>query len=171
MVKFKSESGYSLLEMIITIGLIAIAISLSGFGLSVIFNSNVNSKANEFASELRLTASKELAASQKNYEAILKYDGTDDHYYLDVTVRNDGEVNKPVIKTINFSKTIAITKDGTPVKDISDINVTNRTFAFDQSSGGLISGGAGTYTFSATTSDITRDVVVTQVNGRVYVDE
>ncbi len=163
----KNESGYTLLEMIITIGLIGIAIGMSGFGLRTVFNSNLDSVANEFANEVRLTYSRELAASNNDYSMILSYDSSNGYYKANLYVERNGG-SRELLKTIKFSKAISIMKDGA---DVSGLAESERSFEFDQSSGKLLSNGEGTYTFTSSTSTMIRDVIVVKDNGRVYVDE
>ena len=180
MIDFRDEDGYSLLEMIITIGLIAIAIGMSTFGLNSVFNSNVNSYANTLANEIRLTSSRELAASNKDYSLVLNYQTADDRYVATVYVTPDDTGVRQEIKQIKFSQGIIIEKDGLNLKDGIDLpitdasslsNETTRSFVFDASSGALVTDGDGTYTMYSKTSTITRDIVVIKMNGRVYVDE
>jgi len=172
----KSESGYSLLEMIITIALIAIAISTTTFGLSVIFSNNVNSYANEMANQFRLVQTREMAKSKNDYLITIKYDSGDSRYEIITSASFDGGPWKD-IHTIKLPKVYTIKKDGS-VLGTSD----TQYLIFNPSSGAIevaappiVPAGAvnaaGTYTLSSTSSDLTRDIVVLRINGRVYVNE
>lgn len=170
----KDEGGYSLLEMILTIGLIAIAIGTSTFGLNTVFNSNVNSKANTIVNEIRLTSSRQLGANERVYETIVSYDVSDNRV-LFTTYVTDTSIASPTpqnIKTIRLSRGMNLVKDvsGTPTA-IESLTLDERTFTFDSSSGALTSGGGGVYTLTSDNSSISRDIVVLTQSGRVYVDE
>ncbi len=172
----RDESGYSLIEMIITIGLIAIALGTTSFGLSTIYNSNVNSYVNEVANEVRLARAREMAASKNDYQVVFEYNTAEQKYQIISKVKI-GVENYTTLKTINLPRTITLSKDisgtFTALNDpaLSDANL--RTFQFDESSGELLSGvgGEGTYRMSASNSAITKDFVVIKANGRVYIEE
>jgi len=173
MIDLRDEGGYSLLEMIITIGLIAIAIGMSTFGLNAVFNSNVNSYANSLASELRIASSREMAVFDKSYTVELDYDTTENRYvaisYVKPLSASESELSR-----IKFPKGMTISKGGQSLEYLINNSLIlegERKFQFDPSSGALISAAAGTYQLSSVSSSITRDIVVVEVNGRVYVDE
>lgn len=172
----RDESGYSLLEMIITIGLIAIALGTTSFGLSTIFNSNVNSYVNEVANEVRLARAREMAASDNDYQVVFEYDPVDERYKVISKVSIDG-ANYVTIKTIKLPKSITLSKEVLGIfvslDDASLNDETLRLFQFDASSGKLLGSvsGEGTYRISASNSSITKDFVVIKANGRVYIDE
>lgn len=170
MKRFKEERGYSLLEVIITIGLISIAIGTSTFGLRTVFNNNVMSVANEFASEVRQVAIKEMASDRHNYSGIIEYDASSEKYSLVLYIErwNGGGYDaRAVYKTVKFSGSVVFTKDGTAVKDLVE---DDRSFTFNAATGEVTSGGAGNYVITSPSSSLAKKVQVIQANGRVYVD-
>lgn len=183
----KNENGYTLLEIIITMGILAIAIGTSSFGLRSIFNNNVNSYANQFANEIRLVASRELGSAEgesndRDYKLEVSFDSTGQRV-IAVTYLKVGAGAYDELTRINFPKSMTIAKDGVQIDASTNIvghalySDETRTFEFDASSGALIvytpSGDSaeGRYTIRSANSSITRDVVVIQANGRVYVDD
>lgn len=91
------EQGYTLLELIITIGLISIAIGLSSFGLNVIYTSNVGSYASQVTNDIKLVQTKEMASNGKDYRLILDHDGS--KYTVLIQVRIISNYMKLLTKT------------------------------------------------------------------------
>lgn len=169
----KRESGYTLIEMIITIGLISIAIGLSSFGLSVIYNSNVSAYASRIVSDIKLVQTKEMASNDLDYRMFLSHDGT--HYTVDVQVKQPAGVWTD-FKNYELPRAMVLSKYslGSPVPIDDPVFDTDAdlTFEFDVSSGKLLNGsGFGRYQISASSSDRIIEFVVIEQNGRVYIDE
>lgn len=162
------NKGYTLLELIIVIGLIAIAASLSGFGLSSLYSSNVNAKLNEVVNEIRLAQSREMASKDKDYEVIISY--ADNHYSM-TTYMQEGANPKVTLKTIELSKKLVLEKDNGAFQAVKDLSIEKRKFVFDASSGKLLTEGSGRYRIGGISSGDNKEFVVIEQNGRVYVDE
>ncbi len=101
------EQGYTLLELIITIGLISIAIGLSSFGLNVIYTSNVGSYASQVTNDIKLVQTKEMASNGKDYRLILDHDGS--KYTVLIQVSTDGS-NWNMYKNYKLPKAMVIKK-------------------------------------------------------------
>lgn len=178
MLDFKDNKGYSLIELIITIGLISIAIGLSSFGLSVIYNSNVNAIGSNIVNDIRLVQAKEMASNALDYRLVLGYDGN--QYTVDIHVKESALASWPatpnVYKSYEIPKAMTLKKDdgGTyyEIDDVAHFDVDDLTFEFDVSSGKVLGGnGAGRYELSSSSSDKIVEFVVVAQNGRVYIVE
>lgn len=173
---FVKEEGYTLLEMIITIALIGIALGLSGFGLSAIFNNNVNGYVNEIVNDIRLVQTKEMGTSNLTFETTFGHDGT--NYIMTMT-----EVTALTVhKTTKFPKSIVLEKYDTATSTFKELKLIDdtaaplledkkKTFRFNASSGKLLTSAAGRYRVSSTAATLEREFVVVEANGRVYVEE
>lgn len=169
MIKIYNQKGYTLLELIITIGLIAIAISVTGFGLNAIYTSNINSHASQLVNEIRLVQTKEMSSLNKDYKLILSKSGSN---YIARTTVTVGGVSTQVklIKLPNgFTLKKLIGSNYVEIGAISDVG--EREFAFDAASGRLITDGDGKYQVTSTSSSKVIEFGVIKQNGRVYVDE
>ena len=160
-----------MLEMIIVIGLLGVAIGFTTFGLSTVYNTNVNAKGNELVSDIRLTMTKEMAAKDKDYRLILSKVG--DNYYSTMSLSSDAGLTWTAIKTSKLSNGMVLKKDngsGSFV-EISTLPIEQRTFTFEANSGKVTSQGSGRYELSSTSSTRVIEIVVVRESGRVYIDE
>lgn len=170
MKKLKEEAGFTLLEMIIVIGLLGIAIGFTTFGLGIVYNTNVNAIGSELVSDIRLTMTKEMASKDKDFRLVLSKVG--ENYYSTMSLSTDGSTWS-VIKTTKLSKGMVLKKDdgsGNFV-EVSILPVNQRTFTFEANSGKVTSQGAGRYELSSTTSTRVIEIVAVRESGRVYIDE
>jgi len=159
--KLENNQGYTLLEMMIVIALLAIAISLSGFGLSTLYSTNIKGKTNELVNEIRLVQTKEMASKTKDYKATISF--VDGHYRLRTSV--DGTV----IKTIDLSSKFKIKKKNAS-NNFVDLPSTGTEIIFDASSG-KATAGAGRYKITTSLGSDPIEFVIVAQNGRVYIDE
>lgn len=164
----RNEEGYTLLEMIITIGLIGIAIGMSSFGLSTIYNSNVNARANELVSEIRIVSTKEMASKDGDFE--LEFTKIGDHYYAYTRQTLAGVTT--TIKSIKLPNGMTIEKNiSGSWTGIESLPKADRSFTFDPSSGRLTSNGNGRYKVASNISTRVIEFVVVKESGRTYIDE
>ena len=171
MKRLKEEAGFTLLEMIIVIGLLGVAIGFTTFGLSTVYNTNVNAMGNELVSDIRLTMTKEMAAKDKDYRLIFSKAG--DNYYATISLSSDAGLTWSAIKTVKLSNGMILKKDngsGSFV-EVSAFSEDERTFKFEANSGKVISQGWGRYELSSTSSTRVMEIVVVRESGRVYIDE
>lgn len=168
----RRQDGYTLIEMIIVMALLAIAIGLSGFGLNTIYTNNINTYSNQLVSEIKLVQTKEMASKDKDYKLTLTYDSSLEQYVGTTLVRLGSTGTYSTLKTIKFPKKVAIKKlDGGNYVDIQSLGTI--TFEFDGTSGQVknIANGGGRYEISSTTSSRVIKFDVIQQNGRVVIDE
>lgn len=175
----RRNDGYTLLEVIITIGLIGIAISASTFGLRTIYNSNINARASEVVNTLRLARTKQMASSATPTvyrDVIIEHDGSQ---YSVVTKLIDSGGNTTV-STLELPKSIHMQKYNTATATYEELSsiaqpvaIRDRvkTFRFDPSSGKIVTSAHGKYRLNATNSDLEVVFVVVALNGRVYIEE
>jgi len=176
---FKGNKGFTLLEIIIVIGLIGIAIGGSGFGLSVIFNGNVNAGASELVNEIRMAQTKQMASATKTYDVVITHDG--DNYYVTTKMLVNATGIVTELKSIKMSNTMSIKKynDSTSLYEelssitdpVADTSLKVKTFRFSPSSGKILSSAHGKYRVSSGISSVVIDFAVVQVNGRVYIEQ
>ncbi|PKM57875.1 MAG: hypothetical protein CVU98_03885 [Firmicutes bacterium HGW-Firmicutes-3] len=170
----KGQEGYTLIEMIIVMALLAIAIGLSGFGLNTLYTNNINTYSNQLISEIKLVQTKEMASKDKDYRLTLAYDSTIEQYIGTTLVRTGATGTYSTLKTIRFPKKVSIKKwDGTAYKDIQPPNHTLISFEFDSTSGQVknTANGDGKYEISSTASSRVIEFEVIKQNGRVVMDE
>lgn len=167
------NGGYTLLEIIITMGIIAIAIGTASFGLSVIFGNNVNSHASELVNEIRTAQTRQMASSTKTYDVSITHDGSN---YVVKTYVTESAV-KTEVKSTKFSNKLSIWKyDGSnyielsTISDPTDILNQVKTFRFSGSSGKLISSAYGDYLVKSDISDVEVNFFVVKENGRVFIE-
>lgn len=167
-----NQQGYTLLEMIIVIGLIGVGLGLTSFGLNVIFNANVNSYSQQIVSEIKNVQVKEMAAKSKDFSMEIRY--VTDHYELYI-ISTDTAAAVSTNKTIAFPTSIVIEKETAPgtFVELKDPIFTpdKRSFAFSEGTGKLVTNGEGTYRVTAVNSDLTRLIRVYKQNGRVVVEQ
>ena len=169
--RFKEEAGFTLLEMIIVIGLLGVAIGFTTFGLSTVYNTNVNAMGNALVSDIRLTMTKEMAAKDKDYSLELSKSGN--NYYATMYLSEDAWASRVAIKTVKLSNGMILKKDngsGSFV-EVATLPVEHRTFTFEANSGKVTSQGSGRYELSSTSSTRVIEIVVVRESGRVYIDE
>lgn len=166
-----NEFGYTLIEIIITIGLISIAIGLTTFGLSTVYRSNVNSYSSQIINEIKKIQTQEMASSKNDYEVIISHNGT--NYVVTTYVSFDGNP-KTTFKTIELPIYVSIHKkigaDFVDLYTISDIDKSQRTFSFNSSSGKLTSDGEGIYRVILETDGSFKEFQVIKQNGKVVGD-
>lgn len=176
---YTSNKGFTLIEMIITIGIIAIAIGVSSLGLSTVYRSNVNAYTSRVINDIKLVQTKEMASNDKNYKLI--FTKTSDNYHVAVLV-GVAAVPINVLKGYDLPKNMVIKKkiagNFEDIGDNSFFSSNDLSFEFDASSGrmteygaGPYVSGAGTYQISSSSSDQVKEFVVVKENGRVYLNE
>ena len=168
----RRQDGYTLLEMIIVMALLAIAIGLSGFGLNTLYTNNINTYSNQLISEIKLVQTKEMASKDKDYKLTLAYDSSLEQYIATTLVRLEASGTYSTLKTIKFPKKVTIKKlDGANYVDIQSLGTI--TFEFDGTSGQVksIANGDGRYEISSTTSSRVIKFDVILQNGRVVMNE
>jgi prepilin-type N-terminal cleavage/methylation domain-containing protein len=176
-----NEKGYTLIELIIVIGLLAIAIGLSGFGLNVIYTNNVNTYATQLVSEIKLVQTKEMASKNNDYKIVMRYDTLEKQYISETWVRVGAAGTYQVLHSISLPSNMVIKKwddDLSSItyltyKEIKYFSPNSMTFIFEAMSGKLESStnGAGKYQISSTTSTKIKIFTVTAQNGRVVEDD
>lgn len=172
-----NTSGYSLIELIVTIGLISVAIGFTTFGLSVIYNNNVNVYASRIVSDIKLVQTKEMASNDLDYRLMLGHDGN--KYTVEIEVKESSEIwsaASTTFKEYDLPRVMVLEKyTGAAFVAIDDVIFDvegDLTFEFDVSSGKILNdSGAGRYRLTSTSSDKVIEFVATEQNGRVYIDE
>lgn len=174
MEQIRNEDGYSLLEMIITIAIIAVAISMTSFGLGTIYSSNVKNYSSQVVSEIKSVQIKRLAAKDNDFR--LEIEKPSFNYIVETIMIADidGDMvdEEVVINTIEIPSNMSIKKEiGGIFEEIDTIAATEVQFTFDPSSGAETSGGAGVYQMSLSDGSNMIEFEVIAQNGRVFVHE
>lgn len=174
-----NDKGFSLLELIIVIGVIGLAIGMTTFGFNLIFSSNTKSYAKQFESDLRGMRNDTMYAIDKTYYMLWKYD---DGSYM-YTIYDSSDLLHPFeIKTVDLHADIKVSVDigdGNGFLDLDSTygsNPNNLKIQFEKSSGkitNIISNNNGEvkYKFTSTTTSDEMIVHVIVELGRVYSDE
>ncbi len=144
-IQLKNESGFTLLEMIITIALIAIVASISGFGLNGVFNANLKNISYDTASDIRHISFKSVSEFDRAYQLVLTYDNSSKRYGYEIQTMAVGDTSPVVIETKDFRSSLVIMREDASgnwveLNDTS-IDITSHpergTFCFDTSTGGI----------------------------------
>lgn len=170
----KRDEGYTLIELILVIAIIAVAISMTSFGIGSLYSSNVKNFSSQVVSQIRNVQVKELASKDSDYEMAITKVGS--KYQANTTMKadidGDGVDEIQVIHSIEFPSNISIKKlVGASYFEISTLTPSEVEFAFDPSSGALITSGNGTYRMSLVDSSTTIEFEVVAQNGRVYTND
>ncbi len=192
-----NNRGFTLMELIITISIVAIAAGLSGFGLNALFSANLDNIAHDITSELRNIRFREVSEYNNDYQMVFTYDSDKDNYGYIVQKRYDDSGTEVTleVKRNDYKSTLRIYREETigvwiEMKD-SPINLgglgensLQGTFSFSASSGGIadvaFSGGTieslnlnslGSYKIVNIRNNEEIKFIVIKKTGRVIIDE
>jgi len=150
--KLQKSEGFTLIEIIVSIAIIAVAVGLAGFGLNVLFSANVDAMGNDIYHEFRDMKFRTLNEFDTDYQLVLTYDSTRKRYGYEVHKRftdtsvSPSVVSNSVVKEVSYRPTLLIERwdddsgSWIELNDPSiDLTVTseNVTFPFDHSTGGI----------------------------------
>lgn len=189
--KLNSESGFTLIEIIIVVALIAIAVSMSGLGLSVIKQSNVESMGHDIVTEFRDLKYRAVSDYDKQYEIKFIYTGGKFGYEVYQQTGTDLPVK---VKTMSYRSDLVIlayNEDTLLYVDITDTTFFDIadplrvTYTFDTSTGGISSqnlasqplasfpnaSGTAKYMITDTTGTNFVEMTIIKVTGRVIINE
>lgn len=179
--KLRENSGFTLIEIIITVAIISVMLGLSGFGISVIFRANVESLADNYYNELRDMKFKASSNTDSNYHLEMTYNSATKEYGYIVDQDNI------TIKNVTLSKNIAIykmTEGSTTWAAIETLPEKERFIRFSKGGGFVmqedyvsVSGalrvisGQGQYKFVKLGSDKEPIVTIIKQTGKVFMNE
>lgn len=168
-----NDKGFTLLEMIIVIFLIALSLSMVTISWRLIFTNNVKSYAEQFNSDLRRMKNDTMTSQGDEYFLLWKYDSTDDLYYYEIYREDAPSV---LIKSVKLSSSIDVQldKSGT-YQNLETYSADDLRIEFDPASGKLVNvsdtNGGGVYLFTTDASDTQATVSVIEETGRVFYDD
>lgn len=171
--KNTSNTGYTLIEIIIVIALIALTMSMITITWRFIFTNNVESFAEQYNSDLRRMKNDTMSSQGDVYYLQWKYNSTEDFYYYEIYKLDTPSV---LIKTveINSSINVELDKTGSFLK-LETYASDEIRIEFDASTGKLKNvldmNGGGEYRFISDATDKTAIVSVIEETGRVFLDE
>lgn len=91
------KDGFTLVEIIIVIALIAVGLSFAGYGLSIVYDSSVDAMANDYLTEIRDLRYRTLTEVDSSYQMVVLYDSVKDQYgykiekrFFDTSLDPDG---------------------------------------------------------------------------------
>lgn len=143
--KLNNERGFTLMELIITISIIAVIAGISGFGLNAVFNANLKNISYDIASDMRNVRFRSVSEFDTEYQLVLTYDAAEERYGYEIHRLKAGDLAPTVIKTESYRSSLVIMREdgvGNWVElsdatiDIS-ANPERGTFAYDSSTGGI----------------------------------
>ncbi len=148
--QINNESGFTLMELIITIAIVAIAAGISGFGLNAVFNANLKNITYEFASDYRQTRYKTVSEFDTYYQMVMTYDTDKKRYGYKIQKYFEDPDNLGTwilidVEQKSFRSSLVIQREYTDDNwmDLSDpsIDLANNpqrgTFVFEVSTGGI----------------------------------
>lgn len=147
----RKDKGFSLIELIVVIALMAVAVTVSGYSLSYISLANAKNCATEIKSKLE-AARAETTTRVKESPTVVLISADDEGVYYHI-----GGTEGYTVKKIGNS-TINVKCDGTELKSISDPSQNEGIqFIYDKASGAFktvgcnkmtVSSGGRTYTLT-----------------------
>lgn len=143
--QLNNESGFTLLEMIITIAIVAIVAGISGFGLNGVFNANLKNISYDTVSDMRSIRFRSVSEFDTAYQLVLTYDSASERYGYEIQRMAVGDSAPSVIETKDFRSSLVIMREDSSGNwvELSDpsIDITlhpeRATFCFNTSTGGI----------------------------------
>lgn len=168
-----NDRGFSLLEMIITIFLIALSLSMITITWRLIFTNNVKSYAEQYNSDLRRMKNDTMTSQGDTYFLQWQYDAVEDKYFYEIYREGSPSV---LIKSVDLSSSIDVELDKTGTyNNLEDYTSDQLRIEFDPVSGKLVdvsdTNGGGVYLFTTNASDTEATVSVIEETGRVFYDD
>lgn len=170
----KKNKGYTLIEMIIVIAIMAILAGLSAVSLSLMSKGKEQEAVTTFNSQLNsiMLKTKAIGTAQKNMYAVFK-ESTDNNYLLEVYDKDaSGTVKlKDSVLLKRWSKyiTITYTSEGTDqIQSGYGDSSTGFYIMFDKSTGAVLKG-AGSYTFKNKKGDTVATIYLDPATGNHYI--
>lgn len=170
----KKNKGYTLIEMIIVITIMAILAGLSAVSLSLISKAKAQDAVTTFNSQLNsvMLKTKAIGTTQKNMYAVFK-ESTDNNYVLELYDKDaSGTVKqKDSVLLKKWSKYVTITYTSEGTNQIESGYGTSSTgfyIMFDKSTGAVLKG-AGSYTFKDKKGDTVATVYLDPTTGNHYI--
>jgi prepilin-type N-terminal cleavage/methylation domain-containing protein len=176
--KLHNEKGFTLIEIIVVITLIALVAGLSGFGVNILFQANVASMGNEIYHDLRDIRFRATSEFDTEYQLIFTYDTATERYGYKVQKRftdysgGTALVKDTIVKEVSYGPTLSIEQyshdslSWVSLKDPSlDIGThpENVTFKFLQTTGGIDSQSISSTTTNGLASNSTKTVGIYRV--------
>lgn len=104
---WSNQKGFTLVEVLITIAIIAISIGLSTFGLQIVYDSRTEGAAKNFESDLKTIRLNSITYTDRKYYLQWKYDASTGYSYEIVDFNNPTSPDNS-IKTVQIHKKIDI---------------------------------------------------------------
>ena len=172
------NKGYSLVELIVVIAIMAIMVGVTSLGIGMMFTRDANYVAVRIDDEL--TEARTLAMSRAGISTYVLHIDTDPKKHYIQIMRADKETDTPVeYKKVLLDKSVEIKVVGDISADSGDIEI-----VFDKANGSVksikVAGGTSgavsgvLYTFTVTStknSSKTKDVTLVATTGRHYTEK
>lgn len=187
--KLNSNSGFTLIELVVVVAILSVAMSLGGYGVSQVFDSKVESAAEDIYIELHNIQYNSMTDIDTTYALVFTYNAVASKYGYKIYKKDLS--NTTVSKTVEYSShlSIEININGSWV-DISTLNPLSNeedfTISFSSLDGGClltdfsgntigtfseISGSdqSAAFRIKSTKSNQERELKVIQLTGRVSI--
>lgn len=158
------EQGYTLIELLGVILIIAILSGLATYSSRVLFDGNVRSYASQFATAVRNVKSKTVASSRDNWS--IEINKLDDRYYWQV-FKDGREVEYVKLpKDVEIMKVIELENGSISKQDVS-----GQSISFISNTGKVNQDVAGEYQFVSKVTDRVVRVTIVQNTGGILIDD
>jgi len=109
--KLHNEEGFTIIELIITISIVAIAAGLSGFGLNGLYGAQVDSMTYDISAELRNARYRSVSEFDTAYQVVLTYDDTDNKYGYSLQKFKAGDIAPTEVSKQSYKQTLRIMRE------------------------------------------------------------
>jgi prepilin-type N-terminal cleavage/methylation domain-containing protein len=159
------NKGFTLIELIVVVGIISIMTAIITYSVNVVFKSDVQSSAKQLQSDLRNIRFNTMATSNCKFRLKLNYNSTTNNYYYEVCK------DANIIRKVEFKTNVSIKKDSIE-NELKDTDMLPIDFIFNEGDGSFVGeNNSGIFEFWASNSVVPVTLDIVKETGRIYINE